>query len=295
MTFDLSFCAKRGKSLTWRQMERFLKPLPHMNGDLCTYYNQWTGVYFQFEMEDLDQLDEEYEPPPGFTGAVFHLNYGRPTFFAHEAMEIVGRFCQEFDLLVDNPQCGNAPAKFDREALICSWERSNRWAVKRLFGRKKPPYFPPKQAMYWWRYNWNVPRIDKQIGRKDVWVNAPGLVSHPRRRGEVASLAVWQDDAKGRPRSIVFPRCDYVNLWRSWDPVRQRKRRREQIVRVPYADFLLEVKQFVMPVKADVPHVLFLSNASPRVREVFYGMRDRSIGKAVHDIEPECVVDYRIG
>jgi hypothetical protein len=124
MSFDLYI---RGDDLPFDSILKHLDQ--HLNfqrqdfsdGGGYAFVNPDTGVYCYFRVAERDHVKS----------LCFSLNYNRPTFFALETMPLVESLCQQFHLLVEDPQ-EEFVGPASRQSLIDSWKIHNEHAVKAL-------------------------------------------------------------------------------------------------------------------------------------------------------------------
>ena len=112
MSYDLFFKAS-GQQPDRHDFEEYFDGRPHYHIDdtAVGYENENTGVYFAFELSDSagDEAEFGSEETIADTSAddasddywvVFTMNYGRPNFFALEAVTEVRAFIEHFNLTV---------------------------------------------------------------------------------------------------------------------------------------------------------------------------------------------------
>lgn len=229
MSYSLYFL-RRGPHLQKAVLQRYFREASRWfqveraddGGLSVTYTNYTTGVYCRF---DCDEPGEPLSDPTApdsaglparqsrpewvgchHTGICFTLNYGRPTFFALEAMELVEDFTRFFDLLIINPQDDRpepAPRPYDRDWLVRTWQRGNAWA-----NRIAPkPYLPIHRSTTFWLYWREKPSLE---GRFFDEAFVPDLyVFHDNRSGALYTAVVW---CGGGPQ--LLPPCDRVLIVR---------------------------------------------------------------------------------
>ena len=221
MSFDLYFCRRQNCIFEPGPLLSKLRTIPrfsiHSNSPekfQAWYENEETGVYFSLELGPVESEPPEDSPVPTeylYTGLSFNLNLVRPSFFAREAMPFVERLCDEFQLLVFDPQqptdeTSQGPRKLTKSQLIASWERSNRWVVPAVYGTgdlDEPSYryYSREKADFWWEYQIGRSALQSHFGN-DVWVPAISLLAKER---QIYGAVLWSD---ALPQ--VFPECDFI-------------------------------------------------------------------------------------
>jgi hypothetical protein len=92
------------------------------------YMNKRTGTHVVFSRHRKKIADREAAqsyPGYSYTGLSVILNYNRPHYLMYEAAPVIKAFCTRFDLLVYDPQDGDAPVSCTAHALIRSYDRAN--------------------------------------------------------------------------------------------------------------------------------------------------------------------------
>ena len=169
------------------------------------YQNPATGVYFIFDVGDpfAEEEDEELAPSMPLVLSLA-LNFNRPTFFALECFDLVGRVCDALDLRFllepDKP-----PRAFDRDALIGAWEEGNRFAVQVITEQHEaPPYMEREKADEWWRYAQRKPELEARFERDGYDAFVPSLMlMHDRDTNTVLRTVAWPEAIP-----IVMPPAD---------------------------------------------------------------------------------------
>jgi hypothetical protein len=168
------------------------------------YENEATGVYCSFfygEEED------------GAEGLSFSLNYVRPTFFARESFDALGRVCSELRVQVVDQQGDDETAvPCDPGELERSWIQGNELSVQAVSETtgEKPAWLEQARAFAWWEYA----RVKKQIedeflaSNYDVFVpNVMLAVDVPT--NHVVRMVAWTDSIP-----FVVPECDLFVIGR---------------------------------------------------------------------------------
>lgn len=152
------------------------------------YSNEGTGVYFSFLIAGPSDQQESGKP---FLGS-FKINLYRPHFFGLEAAPEVVAFTEHFELTVTDPQEKDGET-FSGERFLNNWFRSNLFGHKALLNAEKTlakiNARPSAQLEAIWRWNYEVPRIQAELG-ENVFV--PSIIWISISDG-LNSAAVWPD------------------------------------------------------------------------------------------------------
>jgi hypothetical protein len=210
MSFDLYFCWHQKKLINfdsvaeWSQKHCYFQ----RNDNQLWYNNQDTGVYFSIYFEIKDP--EEQVIPSGYvdSGLSFNLNFSRPSFFAREAMPVVVDLCRHFGLAAYDPQQSEKGVVNEDPtvaALINSWLRSNRNAVKALHeaGAAAPLRMAASIAEYLWSYSRRKQELQAKVG-DDIFV--PGLF--PFRKAGSSNIGTMIVCTAGIP--MILPDSHWV-------------------------------------------------------------------------------------
>jgi hypothetical protein len=173
--------------------------------DHFAYANEDTGVYFSF---DVGELDAEPDPEDG-SHAVddglepaclsFNINYFRPHVFGLEAAHELAALSDRFGLLVDDPQVdGMGRGIFTRERFLSGWNAGNLFGYRSLLASRHEGHIPigpggayslPAETLERaWRWNYDRQRLQDAIG--DVFVPKIGFVHQD---GKARTFVVWGD------------------------------------------------------------------------------------------------------
>src|SRR5215217_2449630 len=184
MSFDLYV---RGDSLPFDSILKYLdQHLAFQRQDFSdggyAFVNPDTGVYCYFRVAERDHSNVK--------SLCFSLNYNRPTFFALETMPLVESLCQQFHLLVEDPQEEFVgPASL--QSLIDSWKIHNQRAVKALKAQGMAlNYIPESKANEWWAYTRVREQMAKTLGDS---VFVPELFILKRAAEEPFRMIVWPE------------------------------------------------------------------------------------------------------
>jgi hypothetical protein len=217
MSFDLFFCCKEGQKIDFESIAAWAQSVGSFTreGNQLWYQNESTGVYFNLDFEN-DPEDARVPSGAFDTGLSFNLNFGRPSFFAFEAMPVVEELARRFDLSVFDPQARDAePVQQTAVAskLTESWLASNRWAVGALIEQSVSSvqhHMLPSKSLYLWNYMKARRQLEDVCG-EDVFV--PRLVPVRRKNDTAVDTAVVCSE--GVP--MILPASDWVII------VRQKK------------------------------------------------------------------------
>lgn len=158
--------------------------------------NQTTGVYCYFKIDHVQEL-------------CFSLNYNRPTFFALETMPLVENLCQQFELVVEDPQ-EDFVGRASLQQLINSWRIHNERAVKSLKAQGMAlNYIPENKANEWWAYRRVREKIAADLG-DSVFVPEVFILRLPAE--EPFRMIVWPEGIRE-----ILPPSDVVWIERSED------------------------------------------------------------------------------
>src|SRR5262249_47502018 len=153
MSYDLILHTRPGKPPLTREAfaAHFEGDRWKVEGDTANYFNEVTGVYFQFGYSDgKPEADEDTPanngeaPPDGEEDAGpsqpyiwFNINYFRPHYFGLEAQGPLARLVKSFNLVVSDPQAeGMGDGEFTPEGFLRGWNAGNRFAFQALLQMK---------------------------------------------------------------------------------------------------------------------------------------------------------------
>lgn len=236
MSYDLFFKQREGHISPARWAEYF-NGRPNYEAGTAQYWNEDTGVYFSFELnEPSDEFDEESDS----FAVAFNINYVRPSFFILEAEPEVRAFVKHFDMTVFDPQLeGIGEGVYSAEQLITGWNRGNEfayWAILHKAGRGEKQLFLPTSELHRiWR--WNVKRASLQAQNEGSKFVPKILYQYVN--DAFATVAVWPDGAP-----IITPKVDYFLIGR-YDLAPWRLfRRKEDTVCVSWQDIEPILKRY---------------------------------------------------
>lgn len=174
-----------------------------LEGCQAWYQNEDTGVYFLFELQDQDDVEdgEEYYP------VAFNMNYFRPSYFVYEAEPEVRAFINEFSMLVDDPQTqGMGTGKYNSEDFFTGWLHGNEFGYSAVL-KDQPDVctLPQQQLRDAWQWNFNKQALQDTV-TDDVFVPGIMLLNY---NGTPVTAAVWPDAIPS-----VIPKVDILLIGR---------------------------------------------------------------------------------
>ncbi len=213
MSFDLNFYKKETNTTTITEMVEFLNTIPMLESRTeaqIVYENEETGVYFQFEIYEMDgdeNDDENYFSNFLDTNLSFNINYIRPEFFGVECFEIVDKLVEKFDLFVLNPQEEGEPIKYQRGELLKSWLDSNKRFSKLYFKEFELNYLDLEKSNYSWKFCYNRNKLQEEFTEEYFVPN----IFYIKRNGTetVETLCIWPEHIP-----IILPKVDFVLIER---------------------------------------------------------------------------------
>jgi hypothetical protein len=290
LSFDLNFGRRDGTMPSVEKMKEYFQNSSSFRiNELETsglefwYENDATGVYCLFSYTPDDVEAELGQFSAG--GLTFNLNYIRPSFFAYETMPLVQRFCENFDLLVEDVQEENVKAA-DVSRLVESWRRHNERAVSALSQEKEGVemrYLPEERATEWWQYTRLKQSVEDSLA-DDIFV--PTILILESLEKQLFTMIVWTDGI-----SQFFPHCDYVLV--------QRKKKKlfgskEEVGLIPFEAVIERIGPYLDDYDLDSGSVKYLSpNKMPEVvseiqnftlSAIDLGRHTRVAADAFHDV-----------
>jgi hypothetical protein len=186
MSYDLFLKPSNGE-FTKKQFDSYFNGRDKytLEGSQAWYQNEITGVYFVFEYQEKEEVEEEYFP------ITFNMNYFRPTFFVNEAEPEVQEVIAKFGLVVDDPQTnGMGSGEFDAKKFRSGWLHGNEFGYQSIL-KDHPEVFslPTKKLEDIWSWNINKDLLQEQV-TDDVFVPSIMLLKY---EGEVVTACVWPD------------------------------------------------------------------------------------------------------
>lgn len=149
----------------------------------------------------------------GAEGLSFSLNYVRPTFFARESFDALGRVCSELGLQVVDQQGDDETATpCDPEELERSWIQGNELSVQAVSGTtgEKPPWLEPARAFAWWEYARVRKQIEDEFLASNYGVFVPNvMLAVDLPMNHVVRMVAWTDSIP-----FVVPACDLFVIGR---------------------------------------------------------------------------------
>ena len=270
MGYDLYFYRRGKEPLTEEAVGEFLEELPQYqcSDEAFPYYNEATGVYFFFEFTDTDEV-------PSFrgfhkTGLCFRLNYIRPTYFALEALPVVGALTEALDLLVYDPQNReeeDLPTAFNQEALFRTWYEGNFIAAK--ITPQNTPFLPRERSEALWHYMRNKEDMQSQLG-DDSFV--PKMLLFRQPGSTILRTAVSWTSAIPQ----VFSECDFVII------LKKQKDSSYEKGTIPYDELLNRFGRFMEPFDGPVPKIKILRPEGARfARRAFDQLQTTSYDRLI--------------
>lgn len=214
MSYDLLFCTEADVKINKEDIAKYMAGLPHITEE-WNYQNPNTGVYFSFSYAPPSGNEIASMFPAGYndTHLAFNINYGRPKFFAEEAIPFVEQLCNTFGILVVDPQDheiggDNLPKKAKADHLLESWTRSNHRALS-IYKKQgsSPAYIPREKASEWWKYQYHLDNTKGNLG-DSIFVPSIFLFADTV-DNKVKTAITWTEAIP-----FVFPKCDKVIIVR---------------------------------------------------------------------------------
>ncbi len=296
MSYDLYFCTKPDKKVSKGDISEYLTGLPHITEEWI-YQNPNTGVYFSFSYSPQSGNEVESVIPSEYndTNLGFNLNYNRPKFFADEAMPFVEQLCNEFGLLVIDPQgdeirSHGSPKKASAEHLRESWIQSNKRALS-IYQRqgKSPAYIPRGKATDWWKYQFHREKIQASLGDS---IFAPGIfLFADSENNEVTTAITWSEAIP-----FVFPGCDMVIIVRN-EQKRFSGRKPQTAIKgwLDANDVRKKLSERIQKVETEIGFLpALLPDKSHEVKSLFLGLETRPISERYIRIAPDSMIDEKI-
>jgi hypothetical protein len=216
MSHDLYFLRRdeAARELTWTEVRDYFAARPHYetaDGE-ARYYNEATGVYFQFDWDDEAPADE----PEGDSSAslprapvVFNMNYFRPHIFGLEAEPEVRAFVEHFGLLPDQGLSEEGLAEFRGDRFLAGWNRGNQLACEMVLGMgpDSGTYYtlPKARIESIWRWNYSRDARQEEL-TEDIFIPR---IMFLNLRGKARSMCSWPNGM-----SILLPQVDLVYVGR---------------------------------------------------------------------------------
>ena len=304
MSFDLIFCSPNKDGVNALSLFEYFRSRPNMK---CTmkndsfevmYENQRTGVYCSFYYEPINNENDIPSDisEKGATGLSVSINYGRPSFFAHELMPLIVELCNFNNLLILDPQeeDGGSPKICVVSELIESWENINATmaipaAIKSHF---QPPFMDKEKALFLWKYMMISETLEKRLVTEDIFV--PKMIVINRLPDIPLETAItWTN---GIP--TVLPQCDIVILQKIHSKGFFGIGRREEIGWIKYETVVESIRPYLNRFTIKKPsiyevQVLFSKN-SERVREILLELPLEGSLYSLEGVAMDGFIDYKI-
>lgn len=188
MSYDLFLKPKDGKFLEIDFKNYFANRKNYnLEGDQAWYENEETGVYFLFELQEPDDLEEGEE----FYPVAFNMNFFRPSYFVNEAEPEVKKFINSFSLSVFDPQNnGMGTGEYNSEKLIEGWLHGNEFGYSAILKDNPEAHSLPSEVLQgMWEWNYNREQLQESVP-DDVFVPKIMLLLS---QGKPVTAAVWPD------------------------------------------------------------------------------------------------------
>jgi hypothetical protein len=206
MSYDLWFRTRDGSRLDPQALTDYFQQRPNyqLSEQQAVYESDATGVYFIFDIGD-----PEVEDQPGLAPLAFNLNYMRPHIFGLEAEPELRALCEQFGLLVSDPQIdGMGEGEFSAEKFLSGWNAGNEMGYRAYLKEQLAEEvfsLPTAQIEACWRWNMAKDALQEAFGES---LFVPKLFFFRHGNG-VKSAVVWPD---GIP--IAMPDSDLVAIQR---------------------------------------------------------------------------------
>src|SRR5579864_3398644 len=181
MSFDLFFCRREPERSDFEAVAKWGDTIGYFRreGNQLWYQNPDTGVYFSIGYAPMPPDDPEESPVPADcndTGLSFNLNYNRASFFGYEAIPVVSRLVQDFNLAIYNPQAGEDAQGVrygvDAQSLLNSWLDHNRRATSALSQQRAASldHMPRAKSLRMWRYMSQKKDLEQRFADEGTFV-----------------------------------------------------------------------------------------------------------------------------
>jgi hypothetical protein len=201
------------------------------NGDDGWIYgNEFTGVYFTINVDEVIDDEEAYEH--GYPRGKYvecSINYLRPTFFVDESIPVILGYAGELGWTVTDPQMSCeplAPEAVDVAAIRVKWIEVTRSMLTEFAG----PRMPHAAATSMWQHN-------RQVNEKlrAAFVPTVKAARHRKDPARAVRAVSWLQGNGG-----MFPRAEFIVIISD----RVVKRGKAQMTFVPYDAFLASVEPY---------------------------------------------------
>lgn len=220
MSYDLYFYKHRDTPISKNDVSTYLTEhlcLPNEEGNQWFFENEDTGVYFSFDLNEPDTDDNSSEPEEAFeylyTFISFNINFLRPDFFGREAFLFVGRFINDLDLYVVNPQStenDDYPLKPEMGELYQNWSKLNAKHSAHLYTELDLQYYPQPASDAIWQYNFDRAELQEELG--DEYFVPKIFVLQTITDKHIITFCVWPDHLP-----IIVPKVDYFFIGREYE------------------------------------------------------------------------------
>lgn len=231
MSYELYFKPRNG-SLIEDHFHRYFLDRPHCKCEesQAWYDNEDTGVYFQFEFQTTQSIEDDIDESIEHFPVALHVNYLRPSYFIIEVEREVSAFVQHFDLLVSDSQVnGMGEGEYNAEKLLSGWSSGNEFGYTSILrnenNRGGIAHLPAEQLHNAWRWNWLRSQVQADLGDSKfvpriMFINLGGIT---------VTSTIWPD---GIP--VVVTPVDYLCIPRKELALRKFFRKKEDITFVAW-------------------------------------------------------------
>lgn len=186
MSYDL-FLKPRDEDFSLELFESYFKDRRNysVEGLQAWYQNDDTGVYFAFEFQENEEIEEECFP------IAFNMNYFRPSFFIQEAEPEVTAFVSRFDMTVEDPQVkGMGVGEYNSDKLVSGWLYGNEFGYQSILKDHSEVHsLPSNQLKKTWEWNYGREALQNDA-TDDVFVPSIMLLVYQQK---IVTACVWPD------------------------------------------------------------------------------------------------------
>src|SRR6266567_3688170 len=218
MTFDIVLCVRSRSEIPSLDSIRSVL-LPPQNAlkpdsekvETFEHMNKATGVYFVWAYSRQEAGTEVHGAPHLFdSGLMVHVNFGRPSYFAHECFDTLQSIAKKLGLYLfySQPLSPSEVPEPSTSQMLEQWSRINTDSVQRVRkdrgGRIR--FIPKEKLDSVWSYNSHKHQLYKMMGERYF---IPNTVFAVERTGSLDERCYtccgWPDF-----RPEVFPQVEYV-------------------------------------------------------------------------------------
>jgi hypothetical protein len=204
MSYDLFLRPKTG-SFSQSDFDEYFSKRKFFNleGNQAWYENEGTGVYFLFEFQEIEGIEENeiYYP------VAFNMNYFRPSNFVIEAEPEVRAFIETHAMIVEDPQTnGMGTGEYNSEKFTNGWLHGNEFGYSAILkDHPEVSTLPQKKLHDAWKWNYKKEELQGSLS-DDIFVPSIMFLSY---RGIPVTAAVWPDAIPS-----VIPEVDVLLIGR---------------------------------------------------------------------------------